>query len=673
MKKTLQIILFLLTIVVVVTVWSCAPQGSRPAYVKNGKVYGKTRGAFFRHRWWNYYERGLSFAEGEFYREAIADLTDAISQREIDQRMARTYGLHFIDYFPHRELGVIYYQMGNLDGARSELEISLSQFPSAKARFYLDRVRKGLIQSKAEVVMPPKLTLDFGTDEVWTREDPVVIAGVAEDNAYVASITIGGVPLYLEGSAKSIPFEQNLALGQGHHTIVVEVKNLLGKVTARQVSINVDREGPMIILDELTVDQVPSGREVTIRGSMYDGAGVYGLTVNGQAVPIQRGLEIHFTHKLVTDRDSLEMVARDYLGNQTSADISITSASTSITPVRLACMDSVGNGRHMLALFGQRDTQPPRISLKGWGDTQTVFLEKIYIEGEATDESEITNLTINQIPVLRRKGRIIFFSHFAELSEGENIITIEAIDEAGNKSTEHISVTRRVPQALRLTERLSLTVVPFEQKGDVSETSVAFQDNLIGALVNQNRFRVVERDKLDVLLEEQKISRSKLIDRETALQLGKLVAAQAVITGSMIETHTGIEIVSRMIDTETSEILAVEDVYDEAKELPALRSLAEGMAIKFHQDFPLVNGLIIEKKSENIFTDLGQEEIKDQRRLIVYRERPIKHPVTGKMLGADNEIICRARITQVMPEISKAQLVGGHAENIKLMDRVITE
>ena len=173
MKKTLQIILFLLTIVVVVTVWSCAPQGSRPAYVKNGKVYGKTRGAFFRHRWWNYYERGLSFAEGEFYREAIADLTDAISQREIDQRMARTYGLHFIDYFPHRELGVIYYQMGNLDGARSELEISLSQFPSAKARFYLDRVRKGLIQSKAEVVMPPKLTLDFGTDEVWTREDPV--------------------------------------------------------------------------------------------------------------------------------------------------------------------------------------------------------------------------------------------------------------------------------------------------------------------------------------------------------------------------------------------------------------------------------------------------------------------------------------------------------------------
>ena len=224
-----------------------------------------------------------------------------------------------------------------------------------------------------------------------------------------------------------------------------------------------------------------------------------------------------------------------------------------------------------------------------------------------------------------------------------------------------------------MAERLSLTVVPFEQKGEVSEASVAFQDNLIGALVEQNRFQVVERDKLDVILEEQKLSRSKLIDRGTALHLGKLVAAQSVITGSIIETHTGIEIVSRMIDTETSEILAVEDVYDEVRDLPTLRSLAEGMAIKFHRDFPLVNGLIIQKKSEDIFTDLGQEEIKLQRRLIVYRERPVKHPVTGMVLGTDSEIICRARITQVMPEISRAMLVGRGGEAITIMDKVITE
>jgi hypothetical protein len=54
------------------------------------------------------------------------------------------------------------------------------------------------------------------------------------------------------------------------------------------------------------------------------------------------------------------------------------------------------------------------------------------------------------------------------------------------------------------------------------------------------------------------------------------VAAQSIIPGSIIETRAGIEIVARMIDTETSEIMATADVYDEAKDLPAMRSNSIG-------------------------------------------------------------------------------------------------
>jgi hypothetical protein len=141
----------------------------------------------------------------------------------------------------------------------------------------------------------------------------------------------------------------------------------------------------------------------------------------------------------------------------------------------------------------------------------------------------------------------------------------------------------------------------------------------------------------------------------------------------MIETRKGIEIVARMIDTETAEIVETEDVYDESKDLTALRNLAEGMAIKFHLDFPLLDGLIVQQKGKFIFTDLGKEKIKVQRRLIVYREEPIKHPVTGKVLGADNVIIGRARVTQVMPDLSKAEISTDGKIPVKPMDRVITE
>jgi len=323
--------------------------------------------------------------------------------------------------------------------------------------------------------------------------------------------------------------------------------------------------------------------------------------------------------------------------------------------------------------FPPRDTRPPTIRLKGFTNKQTVFLPKIYIEGQVTGESKIVELSINNVPVLRRKGLSIFFSHLSELREGENSITVEAVDENGNRATKTISVTRAIPKALQLDKRLSMTVLPFEQTGAVSEAGLSFQDNLIDSLVDQDRFWVIERAKLDLILQEQKLSRSGLIDRRTALRLGRLVAAQAIVTGSIIETRTGIEIVGRMIDTETSEILATEDVYGEVKDLPALRSLAEGMAIKFHRDFPLVDGVVIQRKGSEILTDLGKDKVKLHRRLLVYREHPVRHPLTGKVLGADNEIIGRARVIQVMPEMSKAELLDASTGVIKSLDKVITE
>jgi len=610
--------------------------------------------------------------EGEFFNQAVSDLEKAIHQREKDQRMARTYGMHFIDYFPHRELGIVFYEMDRLHEAERELESSLSHFPTAKAFFYLDCVRKALIESKIKEVPLPKLSLDFKTDELWTKEDPVVISGIAEDKNYIAGIAIRDVPLFLEGSQKRVPFKESLHLTQGRHTIRISVKNLMEKVTRQQVVIHVDREGPIIILDELSFDQLGT-KKASIHGSIHDDAGVADLSINGQPISISKGIMVPFTADLIVDSDSLKLEARDQLGNQTSALIPMTPYTVSYTPVMLASADSHGRGYMTANLFSPKDTHPPAIKLKGWTDSQTVFIEKAYIEGQVSDESKIESLTINGKDILRSKGQFVFFSYMVDLKKGENILLIQAIDEKDNSTSQGITITRRVPKVLQLSERLSLTALPFEQKGEVSEASLAFQDNLIDALVNRDRFQVIERDKLDMILEEQKLSRTKLFTNHTVLKLGRLVAAQNIITGSILETRKGIEVVARMVDTETTEILATVDVYDEVKDITALRLLAEGMAIKFHRNFPLVDGLVIECKENNIFTDLGRDVINIRRRLIVYREEMIKHPLTGKAMGADNEIIGHARVTQVMPEMSKAELLESNVDSIRRLDKVITE
>ena len=670
--KTLLIksaVFILLAFVLLFFMGGCAGQQPGPAYGKDGKEYGKVRGAF-RNQWWNFYERGLSYADGESYAEALADLTTAVGLRDKDQRMARTYGMHFIDYFPHRERGVIYYQAGSLQAAKTELELSLSQFPSAKAQFYLDRVRKALLEREGKAATPPRVTLLMDKDEIWTREDPVVIAGVVEDEGYVAAVSVKGRPLFLEGAQKSVPFKEFLSLSQGKHVVMVEAKNLQGKSSTRRVVVHVDREGPMFSLDK-----VENAREgaITISGSVYDEAGVSELIINGKHTAVKSDVEVPFTLTLAAPKGEIELVARDRLGNETCARFPIDPTRMAKPLVLLASADSELVPMIAAALFGPRDNRPPDIKLKGWTESQTVFMEKAYIEGQVADESKIVDLAINNIPILHRKGQVIFFNHLMELGKGENSIKIEARDEAGNTAIKMISIRRQVPRALELDERLSLSILPFEQKGSVSGVSISFQDNLINGLVDQKRFRIIERDRLDAVLQEQKLSRTTLVDKSTALRLGKLVAAKSIVTGSIIETSRGIEVVGRVIDTETSEVLATEDVYNEVKDIDALRSLAEGMAIKFHRKFPMVDGLVIQQERSYILTDLGKDKVTIQRRLIVYREKPIKHPQTGKILGSDNTIIAHARVTQVMPEMSKADLLDGKNVSISPMDKVITE
>ena len=652
----------------------CAQQPVGTVFEKDGKQYGILKSGTFRHRWWNYFERGLSYAEGKFYPNAVTDFQEAMRQREKDQRRARTYGMHFIDYFPHRELGIVYFETGDLQGAKKELELSLSQFPSAKAQFYLDRVRQQLIEQEVREIPPPKLSLDIKTKTIWTRADPVLLAGRAEDEYYIKTITINGAPIFLELSQKEVTFQKELILTQGRHVVEVEAHNIVAGRTRQQVTIVVDREGPMISLEHLAVKAGSSGKQVTLAGSLYDQAGVADLRINGRQISIKTGKEPSFTYQLSTDADELEFIAGDILGNNTTARISLTGLrADDDTRVIYAGLSSDLDKSLQAAVFGSQDTRPPEIILRGWTDKQTVYLEKVYLEGQVKDDHLVVGLEINSKPILKRKGKFILFSQFVELKEGENQITIRAWDENGHGIEKIISIVRRIPKALQLAERMSLTVLPFDQKGDLTAASDSFQDFLVDAIVNQDRFQVVERNKLDVILQEQKLSRTQLFDEKTALKIGKLVAAQSLIAGNIIQSRLGSEIIARLIDTETSDILAVVDVYDEVTDTGSLISLSEGLALKLHREFPLIDGVVVQKKGNSIFSDLGRGKVKIRRRLIVFRELPVKHPVTGKWLGSDNVILGRARVTQVMPELSKADILGGKTETIKKLDKVIAE
>ena len=72
--------------------------------------------------------------------------------------------------------------------------------------------------------------------------------------------------------------------------------------------------------------------------------------------------------------------------------------------------------------------------------------------------------------------------------------------------------------------------------------------------------RLVEREDLDRVLDEQKMSLSGLVDPDKAIEVGRLLKADRFISGSFLEMEDELRLQVRLVDTETATVLASESV-----------------------------------------------------------------------------------------------------------------
>ncbi len=251
-------------------------------------------------------------------------------------------------------------------------------------------------------------------------------------------------------------------------------------------------------------------------------------------------------------------------------------------------------------------------------------------------------------------------------------MTIQAVDAAGNSAEKTIHIMRKLPSQIQLSERLSIAVLPFKHEKNMPDAVSGFQDSLINALTKRNRFQIIERNQIDTILQEQQLSRTRLFDSQTASKLGRLVSARSVITGVITNMDNRIIIAAQMIDVETSEVISQQEIWGVNDPLSA-GEMAEGLALKFHQGFPLVDGHIIEKQGGSIVVDIGQHVTKPDRRLIIFREEPVIHPVTSKNVGLDIQVLGHAQVIQVQRETAMAKLIDCDEAALNLTDRVIVE
>ena len=120
-------------------------------------------------------------------------------------------------------------------------------------------------------------------------------------------------------------------------------------------------------------------------------------------------------------------------------------------------------------------------------------------------------------------------------------------------------------------------------------------------LIQHSRVQVVERALLDKLLEELKLGTSKLIDRNTALSLGKIMAARLILPGQLIYAGPQTQVSVRLIETETGRITAaVNESFGSAVPASVLtEKLSKKLLEKLKKLYPL-RGKISEVRGDEI-------------------------------------------------------------------------
>ncbi len=132
---------------------------------------------------------------------------------------------------------------------------------------------------------------------------------------------------------------------------------------------------------------------------------------------------------------------------------------------------------------------------------------------------------------------------------------IPGLEQAGLNSNQ--KVPAKSANAIRL------MVLYFENSsGDASLAGLSkgLADMLITDLSKFYMLQVVERDRLESILQEQDLSNTSRFDAATAVRIGKILGAEALLTGSYFEMAGNLRIDARIFDVETSAILKSEGV-----------------------------------------------------------------------------------------------------------------
>jgi TolB-like protein len=138
-----------------------------------------------------------------------------------------------------------------------------------------------------------------------------------------------------------------------------------------------------------------------------------------------------------------------------------------------------------------------------------------------------------------------------------NVTTPAARAQEGlNKRVDELA--QQIAAKMTARQKTTVAVVEFtDLQGRTTDFGRFLAEELITRLMETEKFRVIERQLLNKVISEQKLSLTGVVDPASAKQLGKILGVEAVVAGTVTNLSQSVKVNARLISTETGEIFAV--------------------------------------------------------------------------------------------------------------------
>ncbi len=146
------------------------------------------------------------------------------------------------------------------------------------------------------------------------------------------------------------------------------------------------------------------------------------------------------------------------------------------------------------------------------------------------------------------------------------------------------------PKVIIKGEKIKVAVIEFQSLNEEAQKDnlgKIVSEILTTSFVNSESFKIIEREQLQKVTKEFELSQTGIIDTSSAKQIGKVLGADAIVTGAVIKMGRTLRLDARIIDVTSGIILTAEKSEGEV-DLKSIGLMADrivgNLVTKFYTD-----------------------------------------------------------------------------------------